>query len=261
MGRILLSVVFGVAACLVSFMAGALVEVPGQNSPGERIAAALAAFVFLAICGFLLARRKDGRPAEEWPTWVALGAPLLLLASVADARSLGERVVLLGPWVLAGWLGIAVGAWAAGRSTLRALSLEACRRRLLACALATGVAAAVIAAGVTPMVAADTDPRAAPPNAVLAWGGLVVGLLVAVSLALAAFRTGRGRRPSAGVLGLLAFLALVLAVFGAPAVVLFTHGRAMRLAAILGVLCSLAEFAVALFVALTAARLPSTRPA
>ena len=261
MVRILLAIVFGLSACLVSFMAGALVEVPGQNSPQERIAAGLAAFLFLAICQFLLARTDGRRPAVEWPTWVALGAPLLLLASVADARNLGERVVLYGPWVLAGWLGIAAGAWAARRFTLRTLPLEKCRRRLLACALVIGVAAVVIAAGVTPMLAADTDRRAAPPNAVLSWGGLVVSLLLAASLTLAAFRAGRGRQPSAGVLGLLAFLALVLAVLGAPAVVLFTHGPAMRLAAILGVLCSAGDFAVALVVGMTAARLPSTVPA
>ena len=121
-----------------------------------------------------------------------------------------------------------------------------------------GVATVVIAAGVIPRVAADTDPRATPQNAVpVSWGGVVLSLLVAGSLALAALRAGRGRRPSPVALGYLAFLALVLAVFGAPAVVFFTHGPAMRLAAVLGVLCSAVEFAVALVVGMTAVRLPT----
>ena len=261
MGRILLSIVLGLFAPFVAFMAAALVEVPGQNPPQERIAAGLAAFLYLAICQFLVTRRDNRRPAANWPTMVALGVPLLLLASVADARNLGERAFLYGPWVIAGWLGIAVGAWAARRVTLPALSFEYCRRCLLACAVVMGVVTVVIAAGVTPMVAADTDPRAAPPNAVLSWGGFVLSLLVAASLALAALRAGRGRRPSPIALGVLGFLALVLAVFGAPAVVLFTHGPAMRLAAILGVLCSAAEFVVAVAVGAVALRLPAAQTA
>ena len=65
MGRILLSIVLGFSACLVSFMAGALVDVPGQNSPQVGIAASLAAFLFLAICQFLVTRRDNRRPAAN----------------------------------------------------------------------------------------------------------------------------------------------------------------------------------------------------
>ena len=262
MAKISLSIALGLVAPIVVFMAAALVEVPGQNPPQERIAASLAAFLYLAICRFLVARMDDRKHGANWPSTVALCVPLLLLASVADARDLGGRLLLYAPPVVAGWLGIPVGAIAAARVAVAAAPLDACRRHLCACATVAGGVAVVVAGGVVPLIWADTSPIATPARAVpVDWAIAVFNLLVAAALALIAARAGRGQRPAAPVLALLAALAFVLACFLAPAVTFLAHGSSGTMAGILGVICSLGDLVVVALLAAAALRLPAEQPA
>lgn len=262
MGRILLAIVLGLFAPVVAFMAGSAVEIPGQNPPQEMIAASLAAFLYLAICQFLVARRDARRAAANWPTMVALGVPLLLMASVADARDLAERVRQDGPIVLAGWLGIFAGAWAAGCVTLSPLTLESCRRNLRACAAVLAAVAVVLAAAVIPLSRnAGTFPDGSPgETASVFWWIVGVSVLVAAGLALVAARAGHGRRPSFAVLGFLALLAFAPAFFLAiPAIWLVGHGPLLRAVSIISPACSLAQLAVAVLLGATALRLPEAQ--
>ncbi len=71
----LLALVLGLLAPLVSFIAAALVEIPGQNPPQEVVAACAGAAVFLYICQFLVARPHRAASAR-WLTAALMFAPL-----------------------------------------------------------------------------------------------------------------------------------------------------------------------------------------
>lgn len=259
MGRILLSIVLGLFAPVVAFMAGSMVEIPGQNPIQERVAGSLAAALYLAICQFLVAPRESRKPGANWPTLVALGAPLLALSFIAEAKDLWERAFMYGPIVISGWLGIVAGAVVAARVTLSAVSLAFCRRSLRACAALLGAAALVIAAGVIPLTnKAGTFPDGTPGSSVpVFWAIAILDILVSASLAFTAVRAGRGRRSSPAVLGLLAFLAFVSAcILAIPAIKFPGHGPVMLAVSILLFLCSAANFAVAALAGTTAVRLP-----
>ncbi len=261
MRRVLLLIALGFTACLVAFMAAAVVEVPGQNPPQERIAAGLAAFLYLAVCQFLVTRRHDRRPAANWTAMVALGTPLLLLTAVADARNLGQRAVLLGPWLLGGWLGIAAGAVLATHVTLSPLPLSSCRRNARACAVALGAVSVVLVAVVFPLTGmAGTFPDGAP-GAMGPMALVIAGLnaLLAADLAVHVARAGRGLVPSPAVLGLLACLVFLPACFLAiPVIWLAGYGPLLRAVGVVSPLCALAQFGVAALLCATAARLPET---
>lgn len=259
MGRILLSIVLGLFATVVAFMAAAMVEVPGQNPIQERVAGSLAVAIYLAICQFLVTPRESRKPGANWPSMVALGAPLLVLSFIAEAKDLWERAFMYGPIVISGWLGIAAGAIVAARVTLSAVSLAFCRRSLRACAALLGAAALVIAAGVIPLTKkAGTFPDGTPGESVAVfWAIAILDILVSASLAFLAVRAGQGRRFSPAVLGLLAFLAFVSAcILAIPAIKFPGHGPVMLAVGILSFLCSAANFVVAALVGATAVRLP-----
>ncbi len=260
MAKISLSIALGLVAPIVVFMAAALVEVPGQNPPQERIAASLAAFLYLAICQFLIARMDDRKHGANWPSTVALCVPLLLLASVADARDLGERAFLYGPWVVAGGLGIAAGAWAATRVTLPTLPLESCRRTIRSFALVLGAVAVVLVAALVPLTTlAGTFPDGAP-GAMASVFLVIAGLsaLVGLELAQIAARAKRGRSPSFAILGFLALLAFLPGCFlTIPAKWLVGYGPVLRAVGVLSPLCALAELAVAVLLGAMALRLPA----
>jgi hypothetical protein len=257
MGRVLLAMTLGLFAFVVFLGVGELLQVPGQNTIREIVGAGLAGALYLAVSQFFVAPRGSRRLGPKWRTMVAMGAPLLAMCLLANVLE-GGRAWLYSalPMFIPGCLGIVAGAWAAGRVEMPAASPASSRRLLFVCAaLMAGVAAAV-AVGLIPLTAADTDPRATPQNFVpVAWVSVVLDVLVAAALAAIAVRVGRGARPSLVGLGFLAFLAFLLAFSGVPTVVLFTHGPAMRVAAILGVACSAVGFVVTALIADTALRL------
>ncbi len=192
MGRILLSIVLGLFAPVVAFMAAAIVEVPGQNPIQERVAGSLAVAIYLAICQFLVTPRESRKPGANWPSMVALGAPLLVLSFIAEAKDLWERAFMYGPIVISGWLGILAGVLVAARVTLSAVSLTFCRRSMWACAALLGAAALVIAAGVIPLTnKAGTFPDGTPGSSVpVFWAIVILDILVSASLAFIAVRGG-----------------------------------------------------------------------
>jgi len=257
-GSVLLSIVLGLFAPVVAFMGAEAFEVPGQNPVQERVAGSLAAALYLAICQFSLTPRESRKPGANWPSMVALGVPLLVLCFIAEAKDLWERALMYGPIVISGWLGVVAGALVAARVTLPAVSLRFCRRFLLTCAALLAAVALVVAAGVVPPTNADTFPQAAPERAVpFFWKIVVLNLLVATSLVFIAVRAGDRRRLSPIVLGFLAFLAFVPACFLAASGFGFLgHGPAMRIASVLLLLCSAAEFLVTGLVSATALLLP-----
>jgi len=258
-GRILLSIVLGLFAPVVAFMAAAMVEVPGQNPIQEPVAAGIAVAIYLAICQFLVTPREKRTLSANWATMIAMGASLaaVCLFALAKGRGVPELLHEALPPIVAGCLGIVAGAIVAARVTPSASSLGSCRRALWACvALLVGVAF-VVAAGVIPAVKADRSPQAAPESAARgSWVIVVVAVILAASLALIAARAGQGRRPSFIVLGFLAFVAFVLACSLAPSAALFTHSPPAWTAGVLGVLCSASAFVVAALVGTTALRLP-----
>jgi hypothetical protein len=263
-GRILLSIVLGLFAPLVAFMAAEMVEVPGQNPIQEPIAAGIAVAIYLAICQFLVTRREKRTLSANWPTMIALGAPLLASSFIAEAKDLWERAFMYGPIVISGWLGIVAGAIVAARVTLSAVSLDLCRRSLRACAALLGGAALVIAAGVIPLTKrAGTFPDGTPGQSLsVFWAIAVLTILGAASLASIAVRAGHGRRPSFVVLGLLAFLAFVPACgLAIPAFKFLGHGPVLRIASVLLFVCLAAELVVTALVGTTALRLPDERAA
>jgi hypothetical protein len=262
-GRILLSIVLGLFAPVVAFMAAAMVEVPGQNPIQERVAASLAAALYLVICQFLVTPRESRKPGANWPSMVALGAPLLVLSFIAEAKDLWERAFMYGPIVISGWLGILAGAVAAARVTLSAVSLRFCRRSMWACAALLVGAALVVAAGVIPLTnKAGTFPDGTPGRSVpVFWAIAILSIVIAASVAFIAVRAGRGRRPSPVVLGLLAFLAFVPACgLAVPAFAFLGHGRGMLTVSILLFLGAAAEFVVTALAGTTALRLPVDEP-
>ena len=91
MGRLLLSIVLGLFAPVVAFMGAEVVEVPGQNPIRERVVGGLAVALYLAICQFLVTPRGSRKLGANWPTMVALGAPLLALFVVAQANDRGAH--------------------------------------------------------------------------------------------------------------------------------------------------------------------------
>jgi len=264
---VVFSVLLGLFTLAVFIGVGELFQ--GQGVAAETMAAGLAMALYLALAQFLVAQRGSRGLRGKWPTMVAMGAPALgmgLLASLGSGGRYGGRAWLYSatPLLVAGCLGIAAGAWTAGRVTLLALSPESCRRCLLVCAVVTCAAGLVVAAAVIPRVAADTDLQKAAPALC---GIVVLDLLVAALLALSGLLAARRaistsiRQILPTALGLLAFLAFGLAFFLAPTAVYFTHGPAMRVAAIWGVLCSAAQFVATVLVGVVALRLPAPQPA
>lgn len=259
MGRLLLSIVLGLFAPVVAFMAAAMVEVPGQNPIQEPVAAGIAVAIYLAICQFLVTPRESRKLGANWPIMLALGAPLLAMSFIAQAKDLWERAFMYGPIVISGWLGILAGAVVAARVTLSAVSLDFCRRSLRACAALLVAVALVLAAAVVPLTnKAGTFPDGTPGQSVsVFWAIAVLNILIAAFLAFIVVRAGRDRRPPFVALGLLTFLAFVPACFLAiPAFTFQGHGPVMLAVSILLFLGSAAEFVVTALVGTTALRLP-----
>jgi phosphoglycerol transferase MdoB-like AlkP superfamily enzyme len=132
------------------------------------------------------------------------------------------------------------------------------RRSLLTCAALLVVVALVVAAGVIPPVKGDTFPLGTPQRAVPAfWINVLVTLLAAAVLAFIAIRAEGRSRPLTIALGLLAFLALLLAVALTDAAFAYrSHGPAMHTASILLFLCAAVDFLAAMLVTATAFLLP-----
>jgi hypothetical protein len=259
MGRVLLSIVLGLAAPFVLILGASPFEVPGQNSIKEIVAGSVTVALYLAVCQFLVAPRESRRLGAKWPTMVAMAASLLAVCLLIVALEGGKAWLFsAAPMLIPGCLGILAGAVLAGWVNLLPVSSEVCRRSLLICAALLVAVALVVAAGVVPPVKADTFPQAAPERAVpFFWGIVVVNLLAAADLMSLAIRVTKRRGLSPASLVLPAFLAFASAgLFAAPGFAFLGHGPAMRTASILLLVCSAAEFVVTGLVSRTALVLP-----
>jgi hypothetical protein len=138
------------------------------------------------------------------------------------------------------------------------LSLWSCRRFALASAALLVVVAVVVAASVIPSVRVDTYPAATPQRAVAAfWVNVGLNILAATVLALVGIRAGGRRRFTTAVLGLMAFVVLVLAIALTDAASAFgAHGPAMRAATNLLFFCAAIDALAAVLIIATAIRFP-----
>ncbi|MCJ7526443.1 MAG: hypothetical protein MUP71_14655 [Candidatus Aminicenantes bacterium] len=133
------------------------------------------------------------------------------------------------------------------------VNLKSHRRILLAGAVLFAVVAFVVAAGVIPVIRADTFPAAAPLKAAAAfWVNVVFNLLVAASLVFVSLRSVGRNRLSTTLLVLLVLLVLLFAFALFDAAQAYqAHGPAMRTSSILLFLCSAGDL-LALALVITA---------
>jgi hypothetical protein len=256
-----ISVVLGVTACLVFFVAGAVTEVPGENSIREIVASCLVGALYLGFCQFWVAPRDSIGFRAKWPTLAAMILPLLCVVVLIFLVEHGS-LVAGAPWLVSGCLGSLVGAMTAGRvgtqSLLEAPSAEAssrirnCRRFLLVgVAILVGVSLLVVV-GVTPPLMADppcTHGFRAHGAAVTLRVFAALNLLVAVMLAFVALRPGVCDRYSKGTLGAPAVLALLLAFFYAMASgIIRSDCPTLGTASVLLVVCAVSDLVTAVLV-------------
>ena len=114
--RVILSFLLGMTALIVSFVAASLVEVPGQNSIREIIAACLVGTPYLAFCQFWVAPRGGRGFRTKWPTLAAMVAPLFAILPFIDRGAVLPQGI---PLAVCGCLGSLAGAVVAGRVDTR----------------------------------------------------------------------------------------------------------------------------------------------
>ena len=240
LGMVVVSLVLGVTAALVSFAAAAAFE----NSKGELIAPCVAAALYLAFCQFWVAPRGRNGFWAKLPTLVASVVPLLLDVD------LPPRIWGI-PWVIvSGCFGSVIGAWIAHWLTAtpqRGIPPadsrncnRSCRRNLLAGFILLIAIALMISIGVIPSALADTTPGVNAGAAGKFLGVTVVfDLLAAALLASAIWRPREGGPSSKATLGTAAFLALLMGLSHLGMGVLgIAHGPPVRLASVLLLLCA-----------------------
>jgi len=261
--RVILSFVIGMTALIVSFVAASLVEVPGQNSIREIVAACMVGTPYLAFCQFWVAPRGVRGFRAKWPTLAAMVAPLFAVLPYIDRGA----VVPLGiTFAICGWLGSLVGAVVAGRVDTQPIleahtadafdRLRSCRRLLFVGVVTLVAVTLLVAVGVIPPLMADlayaTGFRA-HGFAVFLGGTAAFSLLVAVLIAFVAMRPGLR-----GALGVPAVLALLLALlFAFSCGVIRSESPALHTASVLLVVCAVADLIVTALV--TAASVSAER--
>lgn len=129
-------------------------------------------------------------------------------------------------------------------------SLKFCRLILLTSAGLFVAVALVVAVGVIPPVKADIFPAATPQRAAVAfWVNVAFDILAATVLVFISLRTTGRSRLSTTALGLVVFLALLLALALTDAGFAFRgHGPAMQTVPILLFLCSAMDLLTAALV-------------
>jgi len=259
MKKVSFSLVLGLLAPAMFIIGAEPFEVRGRTSIKEIVAGSLAVALYLAFCQFCVAPKGSRGLGAKWPTLVAMTAPLIVMFVFMALREKPHTVLEQGlPMLISGCCGIFAGAVLAGRVTPPAVSFKFCRRSLLTCAALLVAVALVVAAGVVPPVKADTFLLATPQRAVpVFWWIVALDLLAATLLVFIAIRATDRRGLSTTVLGLLAFLAFLLACgLTGPAFGYREHGPAMQTACILLFFCSAAEFLAAMLLSTTAFLFP-----
>jgi len=213
---VFVSLFLGMTALVVCFGAASAFEVRGRTSKGELIAPCVAAALYLAFCQFWVAPRGKSGFGSRLATLGASVAPLLLEINLPP-RTWGI------PWVVvSGCLGSVTGAMIAQWVTANPPSGigpgdssnrdRRWRRNLLAGFILLVGVALLILIGVIPSVLADTASDFNAGSVGIFLGGTVVFVLMVDGLLASALWRSRQRgRSSKGMLGVTAFLALLLA--------------------------------------------------
>jgi len=261
--RVILSFVIGMTALIVFFCAASLVEVPGQNSIREILAACLVGTPYLAFCQFWVAPRGNRGLRAKWPTLAAMVAPLFAVLPYIDRGAVVPQGI---PMAICGCVGSLVGAFIAGRvatqPTLEAQTADAfgllrsCRRLLFVGVVILVAVTLLVACGVIPPLMADlacTTGFKAHGFAVFLGGTAALNLLVAGMLAFVALRPGLR-----GALGVPAVLALLLALlFAFSSGIVRSENSAPLTASVLLVVCAVSDLIVTALV--TAASVSAER--
>lgn len=241
---VVVSLLLGMTALMVSFGAASAFETPGTTSFREISAACVAAGLYLAFCQFWVAPRGRSGFWAKVPTLVASVAPLLVGMFPWTLRAEGI------PWLASGCLGSVIGAMMAQRVTAppqggtptadSGNGGRSCRRNLLAGFILLVAVALVIPVGVIPSVLADTAHGSyAHTNGKFLGITVVFDLLAALLLGEAVWRKREPDYVSKGTLGITAFLALLLGLGYCGMGVLFSgYGPALRVASVLLFLCA-----------------------
>ncbi len=134
------------------------------------------------------------------------------------------------------------------------VSVKFCRNSLLIGAALLVIVALVEVVGVIPPVKADTSLFATPESAATGfWVNVVISIIVSASLIVIAIRTKVRSRLSTVLLGILAFVTLLLALALTDARDAFMgHGPPMQLVPILLFICIGADLIAAILVITTA---------
>jgi hypothetical protein len=247
--RVMLSFVIGMTALVVSFVAASLVEVPGQNSVREIVAACLVGTPYLAFCQFWVAPRGMRGFRAKWPTLAAMVAPLFAILPFIDRGAVVPQGI---PFAIFGCLGSLVGAVVAGRVDTQPIleahaadafgRLRSCRRLLFIGVVTLVAVTLLVAVGVIPPLMADlayTTGFRAHGFAAFLGGTAALNLLVAVMLAVVAMRPALR-----GALWVPAVLALLLALLFAFSSGIRSQNPALHTASILLVVCAFSDLIV-----------------
>ena len=134
------------------------------------------------------------------------------------------------------------------------VSIKFCRNSLLIGVALLVIVAIVIAVGVIPPVKNDTFLFATPESAATGfWVNVDISLIISVALSFIAIRTKVRSRQSTVLLGILAFVTLVLALALTDARDAYMgHGPAMQLVPILLLICIVADLLAAILIIVTA---------
>ena len=90
--------------------------VRGRTSIKEIVGGCVAVALYLAICQFLVARKRNRGLGAIWPTLVAMIAPLMVMVVVIALVEKSHTVLVQGlPMLISGCFGSLAGAVLAGR--------------------------------------------------------------------------------------------------------------------------------------------------
>ena len=216
LGMVVSSLLLGMIALVVSFLAAEVYESQGTTSLGELIAPCVATALYLAFCQFWVAPRSSGFLAKL-PTVIASVVPLIVFVKFTSW-------IHGVPWgLISGCVGSVLGAMLVQRvtaaprpGTQSADSMNRdrnCRRCLKVSFVLLIAVALLIPLGVIPSVVTDTTPGFNAGSAGVFLGMTVAfDLLAAGLLAFAVWHRRDDNLLSKGTLGITAFVALFIAL-------------------------------------------------
>ena len=252
--RIVVSLVLGMTALIVFFVAASAFEVRGANSTlRETVAGCIFGAPYLAFCQFWVAPKGIRGPRAKWPALAAMVAPLFAILPFVDRGAILPQGF---PMAVSGCVGSLLGAVVAGRVGTRPLfespstdglgRVRSCRRLLLAGAVLLVAAAPLVALGVVPPLLADlTYTTGFRPRLAAELLGVAAALNLLVAALIAFFALRPRDRCSGGYLGVPAVMALLLALLYAFSSGIRSQNPALSTASVVLVICAICDLVAA----------------